>query len=59
MNTICILLFPLILGYNETERFGDKMSQNPLILICDDDPVVHESLGIYMYAEGYLALIHI
>ncbi|SCJ06289.1 Staphylococcal respiratory response protein A [uncultured Clostridium sp.] len=29
------------------------MSQNPLILICDDDPVVHESLGIYMDAEGY------
>jgi two-component system response regulator ResD len=25
----------------------------PLILICDDDPVVHESLGIYMDLEGY------
>ena len=25
----------------------------PLILICDDDPVVHESLSIYLDAEGY------
>lgn len=23
------------------------------ILICDDDPVVHESLGLYLTAEGY------
>jgi DNA-binding response OmpR family regulator len=25
----------------------------PLILICDDDPVVHESLGLYLSSEGY------
>ncbi len=25
----------------------------PLVLICDDDPVVHESLGIYLDNEGY------
>ena len=25
----------------------------PLILICDDDPVVHESIGLYLDAEGY------
>ena len=25
----------------------------PLVLICDDDPVVHESLGIYLESEGY------
>ena len=25
----------------------------PLVLICDDDPVVHESLGIYLDSEGY------
>ena len=25
----------------------------PLILICDDDPVVHESLGLYLTSEGY------
>ena len=24
-----------------------------LILICDDDPVVHESLGLYLDSEGY------
>ncbi len=24
-----------------------------MILICDDDPVVHESLGMYLDAEGY------
>ncbi len=29
------------------------MTQCPLILICDDDPVVHESLGIYLDAENY------
>lgn len=29
------------------------MTQCPLILICDDDPVVHESLSIYLDAEGY------
>ena len=29
------------------------MPQCPLILICDDDPVVHESLGMYLDAEGY------
>ena len=32
----------------------------PLILIADDDPVVHESLGLYLESEGYeLSLIHI
>ena len=25
----------------------------PLILIADDDPVVHESLGLYLGSEGY------
>ena len=25
----------------------------PLILICDDQPAVHESLGVYLDAEGY------
>lgn len=29
------------------------MSMWPLILICDDDPVVHESLGIYLKSEGF------
>lgn len=29
------------------------MNQVPLILICDDDPIVHESLGIYLDAENY------
>ena len=29
------------------------MLNNPTILICDDDPVVHESLGIYLDAEGF------
>ena len=29
------------------------MSMCPLILICDDDPVVHESLGIYLKSEGF------
>lgn len=29
------------------------MNNIPLILICDDDPVVHESLSIYLDAENY------
>lgn len=29
------------------------MAKVPHILICDDDPVVHESLGIYLDAERY------
>ena len=29
------------------------MAMYPLILICDDDPVVHESLGLYLSSEGY------
>lgn len=29
------------------------MSTTPHILICDDDPVVHESLGIYLDAEHF------
>ena len=29
------------------------MNKCPLILICDDDPVVHESLSIYFDSEGY------
>ncbi len=29
------------------------MVKCPLVLICDDDPVVHESLGIYLDSEGY------
>ena len=30
------------------------MAGSPLVLICDDDPVVHESLGIYLDNEGYM-----
>ncbi len=29
------------------------MAKIPHILICDDDPVVHESLGLYLSAERY------
>lgn len=29
------------------------MPQVPLILICDDQRVVHETLGVYLDAEGY------
>jgi len=29
------------------------MNKCPLILICDDDPVVHESLGLYLDNEGF------
>jgi len=29
------------------------MAKVPHILICDDDPVVHESLGIYLDSERY------
>mgnify|MGYP002518117085 CR=1 FL=1 len=29
------------------------MTKCPLILICDDDPVVHESIGIYLDNENY------
>ena len=29
------------------------MAKVPHILICDDDPVVHESLGLYLSAERY------
>ena len=29
------------------------MTHCPLILICDDDPVVHESIGLYLDSEGY------
>ena len=29
------------------------MSQTPHILICDDDPIVHESLRLYMESEHY------
>lgn len=29
------------------------MSSNPLILIADDDPVVHESLGLYLSEEHF------
>ena len=29
------------------------MAMCPLILICDDDMVVHESLGLYLDAEGF------
>ena len=29
------------------------MTKCPLILICDDDPVVHESLGIYLDNDNY------
>lgn len=29
------------------------MSSAPLILLCDDDPVVHQSLSLYLDAEGF------
>ena len=29
------------------------MTNTPLILIADDDPVVHESLSIYLDEENY------
>ena len=29
------------------------MNKCPLILICDDDPVVHESISLYLDHEGY------
>ena len=29
------------------------MNKHPKILICDDDPVVHESLSIYLDNDGY------
>ena len=29
------------------------MTKNPHILICDDDPVVHESLGLYLDSAGF------
>ena len=29
------------------------MKHCPLILICDDDPNVHESIGLYLDSEGY------
>lgn len=29
------------------------MNKNPHILICDDDPVVHQSLALYLEAEEY------
>ncbi len=34
-------------------KAGEPMTSTPHILICDDDPVVHESLGIYLAAERY------
>ena len=27
------------------------MNKCPMILICDDDPVVHESIGLYLDHE--------
>lgn len=29
------------------------MSATPMILICDDDPVVHQSLSLYLDSEGF------
>ena len=29
------------------------MNSTPMILICDDDPVVHQSLSLYLDAEGF------
>lgn len=29
------------------------MSATPLILVCDDQPMVHEALGVYLKNEGY------
>ena len=44
------------IGYNDAINviFGVIiMSMYPLILIADDDPVVHDSLGLYLGSEGY------
>ena len=38
---------------NRNVRGEFFMTQCPLILISDDDPVVHESLGLYLDNEGY------
>lgn len=29
------------------------MERTPLILVCDDQPMVHETLGVYLDAEGF------
>ena len=29
------------------------MSTTPLILVCDDQAMVHEALGVYLQNEGY------
>jgi len=29
------------------------MQKAPHILICDDQPIIHESLGIYLEREGF------
>ena len=29
------------------------MSTIPLILVCDDQAMVHEALGVYLQNEGY------
>ena len=42
--------------YNTIEIKANRrkeMSQTPHILICDDDPIVHESLGIYLDSEHF------
>jgi two-component system response regulator ResD len=39
------------MAYNGSEVM--VVSTSPLILIADDDPVVHESLGLYLDAEGF------
>jgi len=30
------------------------MQKQPLILICDDQPIIHETLGVYLQNEGFL-----
>lgn len=38
---------------SKTVARSNKMSQTAHILICDDDPIVHESLSLYLDSEHY------
>ena len=29
------------------------MAKAPLILICDDQPIIHETLGVYLDNKGF------
>ena len=43
-------------GYNETVKrkdVGRAMAKAPHILICDDQPIIHETVGVYLDNEGF------